>query len=315
VAHAEDSKKSAKTKSNNSSPKRCKANISKATAQHSDTYPPSSGDASDPIPLGECEGDCDTDTDCEEALNCRKNGYGTVPGCKRCASGGMSYCYARPDNSDGRPYLWIVDKKVGGDDKIPLGECEGDCDTDTDCEEALNCRLRDKGDDDTVPGCEGKASCKREYCYARPAANSDGLLHLWIVDKKVEGDEKIPLGECEGDCSRDTDCEGALRCRRRAIGDDDPVPGCVGKASGRSNYCYARPAADSDGRPYLWHFDDPETLGKCEGNCKRNANMCQEGLKCFLRNDGNAADPVPGCAGIASFNRNYCVDDDDVMME
>ena len=47
-----------------------------------------------------------------------------------------------------------------------------------------------------------------------------------------------PLDRCEGDCDRNDDCKGHLRCRQRDAGDPIP-PGCSGKAhSPTHDYCW-----------------------------------------------------------------------------
>jgi len=57
-------------------------------------------------------------------------------------------------------------KYVGNDgipvEAFPLGECEGDCDTDDDCEGSLECYQRDGGE--SVPGCEGNSRSKTDFC-------------------------------------------------------------------------------------------------------------------------------------------------------
>ena len=49
---------------------------------------------------------------------------------------------------------------------FPLQECEGDCDTDEDCDLNLVCQLRD--DFEEVPGCIGKGSSGKDYCRSAP---------------------------------------------------------------------------------------------------------------------------------------------------
>ena len=54
---------------------------------------------------------------------------------------------------------------------FPLQECEGDCDTDEDCDLDLICQLRD--DYEEVPGCIGKGTSGEDYC--RSAAPGPGV--------------------------------------------------------------------------------------------------------------------------------------------
>ena len=45
------------------------------------------------LKLGECEGDCDRDSDCKYGLKCfQRNGYTSVPGCKGRGRKDWDYC-------------------------------------------------------------------------------------------------------------------------------------------------------------------------------------------------------------------------------
>jgi hypothetical protein len=72
---------------------------------------------------------------------------------------------------------------------LPLGECEGDCDDDSQCEPGLICFQRSPND--SVPGCEGseRVSSDTDFC-VRPMGRSDG--------------DSGGLGLCEGDCDNDS---------------------------------------------------------------------------------------------------------------
>ena len=48
-------------------------------------------------------------------------------------------------------------------DVFPLGQCQGDCDNDDECQAGLVCMQRDGGED--VPGCEGEDDTSTDYCY------------------------------------------------------------------------------------------------------------------------------------------------------
>ena len=123
---------------------------------------------------------------------------------------------------------------------FPLGLCEGDCDNDGECAEGLYCFQR--GPDEAVVGCDGNDSRGTDYCFSRPAnyvwRTGNGGKNNMGVD-----DGTFPLGPCESDCDRDSDCAEGLKCfMRDAL---EPVPNCVGVGyrSG-DDVCYS-PAVSS----------------------------------------------------------------------
>ena len=107
-------------------------------------------------PLDRCEGDCDNDSHCEADLICfQRDGNELVPGC----SGGQGdssrtdYCIdpsdlppgeeqpapspvappqPTPASGGNNPQLQSYGGSPPGS-KFPLQECEGDCDSDSDC--------------------------------------------------------------------------------------------------------------------------------------------------------------------------------------
>lgn len=105
-------------------------------------------------PCTECHGDCKDNAECIGDLQCfrRKAGSHTVPGC---ATQGYSntgqafhnYCY--------RKLCTLAN---------PCQECEGHCDTDSDCETGLYCYQRSASSQATVPGCTGSANNNFNYC-------------------------------------------------------------------------------------------------------------------------------------------------------
>jgi len=108
------------------------------------------------FPLDACLGDCDTDdgkyrevqrytvcphfdvlkftpiasplTECAENLFCyQRDANDIVPGCIGGAedNSGTDFCFERPPN-----YLWKFGNNGVPESAFPLGECEGDCDSD-----------------------------------------------------------------------------------------------------------------------------------------------------------------------------------------
>jgi hypothetical protein len=110
------------------------------------TVPPNDSDyCTSSCPCNEGEGDCDRDSQCAGNLVCREQG--SVDRCVRPSSGG-SACNAP-----------VVNR---GNGLTGYGECEGDCDRDSDCQPGLRCVQLDTGD--AVPGCSGRSSSNNDYC-------------------------------------------------------------------------------------------------------------------------------------------------------
>jgi hypothetical protein len=112
-------------------------------------------------PLQICQGDCDKDADCGTGLMCFQRAlYTSVPGCGGMGTEGWDYCATAPsqdlDSSPG-----VVRHRVQSGGK-PLAECQGDCDTDSDCAEDLVCFQRSGFA--SVPGCNGSGNKGWDYC-------------------------------------------------------------------------------------------------------------------------------------------------------
>mmetsp|Transcript_2625 Transcript_2625/g.5642 ORF Transcript_2625/g.5642 Transcript_2625/m.5642 type:complete len:440 (-) Transcript_2625:343-1662(-) len=103
---------------------------------------------------------------------------------------------------------------------FPLGECQGDCDNDSECQSSLVCFLRDAFA--PVPGCTGNGNIDTDYCVVRP------LNYL-------STSTTFPLEFCQGDCDSDDDCASDLICEQR--NGVSPIPGCEGTGETNSDYC------------------------------------------------------------------------------
>ena len=124
----------------------------------------------------------------------------------------------------------------------PLQECQGDCDTDEDCNSDLICFSRDGlSNTNTVPGCSRPdlipsnidvcISPSAYYSSVLGSSNSsDNNGTETILDEQAATSKKIqirlefigwknptiqPLKECQGDCDNDTDCDDGLVCHKR----------------------------------------------------------------------------------------------------
>jgi hypothetical protein len=217
--------------------------------------------------LSECEGDCDNHSDCLDNLLClqRERGDPIPPGCVGTAKFAYDYCY------DPRVGLDSSDASPSGS----LGECEGDCDNDSDCSDNLQCWQREDGDP-IPPGCVGTAKYDYDYCYEPGIAVSN-----------------LVLSECEGDCDYDSDCLDNLQCYQREVGDPLP-PGCVGDVESGYDYCYNPEIAVSN-----------LVRNECEGDCDSDDD-CTNNLLCWQRDNGDPA--PPGCDGNAKLDYDYCYD-------
>ena len=127
------------------------------------------GDDNEPesvYPLQQCQGDCDSDSDCDNNLICyQREDIEDIPGCYGKGLSGKDYCFLPPANET---FIFLV---IKGDENepenaFPLGQCEGDCDEDTDCKEGLVCFQRE--DIELVPGCMGVGDSGSDYCYVLP---------------------------------------------------------------------------------------------------------------------------------------------------
>jgi hypothetical protein len=136
---------------------------------------------------------------------------------------------AEIETSDASKYLQHVGNNKNPSSAYPLGECQGDCDVDEECVGGLVCFQRDGGD--PVPGCLGGEddNSRTDYC-----VSPKDLQH---VGNNKNPSSAYPLGECQGDCDVDEECEGGLVCFQRDGG--DPVPGCLGGEDdkSRTDYC------------------------------------------------------------------------------
>eukprot|EP00797_Seminavis_robusta_P030259 Sro628_g178050.1 receptor-like protein kinase (990) ;mRNA; r:24176-27788 len=112
--------------------------------------------------------------------------------------------------------------------------CEGDCDTDLDCEGHLACFQRDQWDYTPVPGCAGYGLMGRDYCF-------DPWIYPSVLRSGPEDcTSERPCGKCEGDCDGDHECAGNLECFHRFNGSNETVPGCYGYGYPGRDYCFDR---------------------------------------------------------------------------
>ncbi|EEC49238.1 frustulin 3, partial [Phaeodactylum tricornutum CCAP 1055/1] len=306
------------------------------------------GNPASAFPLKVCQGDCDSNSDCEGALECFfRDGGEAVPGC----SGGESvssrtdFCYDPNPNpapvamppTTGGPSVTLIGNNGSPASAFPLKVCQGDCDSNSDCEGALECFFRDGGE--AVPGCSGgeSVSSRTDFCYDPNPNPAPVAMHLpwqcqFLVQPTTGGPSvtlignngspasAFPLKVCQGDCDSNSDCEGALECFFRDGG--EAVPGCSGgeSVSSRTDFCYdpnpnpapvAMPPRGNAGPSVtlIGNNGSPASafpLKVCQGDCDSNSD-CEGALECFFRDGGEA---VPGCSGgeSVSSRTDFCYD-------
>lgn len=245
--------------------------------------------------LFECQGDCDRDSDCMGSLKCFQTGkrIPIVTGCIGATLKATDYCY---DPSKGVRDFRNRGKDYSGSD---LDVCEGNCKSDSNCKAGLKCFRRSKSDyeNDDAPGCRTRPKRGYSVCYDPKAKYSVS------IDNSPGGGGKRKLIECEGDCDKDSDCEGSLKCfQRHDAKSSDPqlVRGCHGSMKASSDYCYkpVSKALVNAAKPH------PPALGECQGDCDTDSH-CAAGLMCFKR---KGLEPIPGCQGNGKSGWDYCVD-------
>ncbi|EEC42847.1 frustulin 5 [Phaeodactylum tricornutum CCAP 1055/1] len=149
------------------------------------------------------------------------------------------------------PALVVVGDNGTPSSAFPLKICQGDCDKDSDCEGSLKCFMRNGGE--AVPGCSGgeDVASRADFCYdPMPTSSPIAMPSAVGPDVVVVGDNGTPLSAfplkvCQGDCDKDSDCEGSLKCFMRDGG--EAVPGCNGgeDVASRADFCYDPMATSS----------------------------------------------------------------------
>jgi len=216
--------------------------------------------------LGICEGDCNSDEDCEEGLFCfmKDETITSVPGCVGFDTSRTDFCTNKNSSLDeGSPESTstISDfTKINEISALPmlspkkLELCEGDCDSDDDCAEDLYCFIKDTSVL-SVPGCNGFDTSRTDYCTYKnittssssaPLANyssssitlsnSTELPLLFAYIENPPNISSLPLQLCQGDCDSDTDCANELICYMKPL-NESLVPGCAGISITRTDFC------------------------------------------------------------------------------
>jgi hypothetical protein len=110
------------------------------------------------------------------------------------------------DNSPSGRQLLITAKRVGDNwspsSAFPLGECEGDCDRNSDCQTGLVCIQRSSGS--PLPsGCTGyRTSSSIDFC-AKPSSSGGSSTRVQLVGNNGSPSSAFPLQKCQGSFARD----------------------------------------------------------------------------------------------------------------
>lgn len=108
-----------------------------------------------------------------------------------------------------------------------LGECQGDCHDDEECGQGFRCFERSNGE--SMPGCIASVFPDKR----NGSEQSDFCVKISKPLSHRGKDPNVTLGECEGDCDNDAQCESGLKCHKRSSG--GPVPGCADSESSEAN--------------------------------------------------------------------------------
>lgn len=121
------------------------------------------GDCSPDTPCEMCSGACSDDTDCADGLSCFYRLYlEYVPGCTGAGKQGQRYCY-NPLSGGLTVDMMLPASDMKCDNKKRCTKCQGDCDTDDDCDKNLYCYRRLGYE--LVPGCGGQGAFGADYCF------------------------------------------------------------------------------------------------------------------------------------------------------
>ena len=81
------------------------------------------------------------------------------------------------------------------------------------------------------------------------------------MEKMPTNPKQTKLGECEGDCDSNNDCQTGMKCFERTGGQSEVVPGCRGKGTKDWDYCYYK---DSSTLPFFYMSDPWYPAFNCE---------------------------------------------------
>lgn len=85
--------------------------------------------------------------------------------------------------------------------------------------------------------CVAKDYCVDKDQAPQPVDNTPRPVDNIFLNRKVRNcNSDTPCDRCEGDCDKDSDCKGGLKCFQK----DGPgeVHGCIGRETSKTDFCY-----------------------------------------------------------------------------
>lgn len=278
--------------------------------------------------IGRCQGDCDNNNQCQKGLLCKQRNWGkdkTITGCEGTAIRNWDYCYEPVSSHSTTLRHYTASAHKYG----KIGLCKGDCDSDRQCMKGLLCKQRNRWDSRTITGCKGVAKSDWDYCYKPVAAHKDTkeLTTHGANAHLIKTVKKHGFGMCQGDCDKDSQCRGAMKCYQSNRGGVSLKiqTGCEGKTTSNHDYCYMPPTkaptkkptspptdpAHVDTQKLTTHGWNAHTLagakkhglGMCQGDCDRD-HQCRGSMVCYQSN--KSGNKVTGCEGKTNGAHDYC---------
>ena len=164
-----------------------------------------------------CSLTCSSDSSCPGVNKCFDRGHNEfIPGCEH----GMNSRPGYKENRCYKPYTQTKPYTNRGTDSEDLGECEGHCTDDTDCEQGLYCHRR--GDGESTPGCDGGQMPDDYNVCFDPAGETSMAAGFEYVS--------VGFGYCQSDIRHLLEANyPSLLSQNRRLYDSDRVQECMNR--------------------------------------------------------------------------------------
>eukprot|EP00980_Cylindrotheca_fusiformis_P005679 scaffold1184_cov132-Cylindrotheca_fusiformis.AAC.100 len=204
-----------------------------------------------PVNLGLCQGECDQDAHCEEGLYCfHRDVSEPIPGCEGGDNDPIRTGYCVPKNAtSGSPTFLPASSPqalptslhptISRDNTWRSGGSEPPSTAPQVVSTPLTTESPSSSPQSTPTAFtppETALPTKETKPGSTPiATTTNPSLPALVSYGGSPPDFRFPLGLCEGDCDSDSHCQAGLVCFQRS--ENDPVPGCAGSDSSRTDYC------------------------------------------------------------------------------